>query len=85
MKLTQRQAQVALLSQHGASSKEIAAVLGIEPSTVKTYKKQVLKICREHNRDVFGLPVKNAERLAEFQKLNRKLLLTMRFGDVSEQ
>lgn len=82
--MTPRQMQVAYLAQHGASNKEIARVLGIEEATVKTYKKQLREICKDLNRDVFGVPINNPERMAALHGLNRVFTAKMRFGNACD-
>lgn len=84
MKLTPRQKQIAVLKQRGAKDKEIAQVLGIDESTVKSHYKKVRTLCREWGVDIFSVPIEKTKRMAEFHKLARVEYYKLRFGETDD-
>lgn len=85
MKLTLRQAQVVALTSVGASAKEIANVLGVGEQTIKTYKKQLLAIQRQHNVDYWGLPLDRDGRNREFRRICNNVMVRYKFGEVQNE
>lgn len=87
MKLSPRQRQISVLKQRGASNKEIALVLGVEESTVKSQYKLMREKCLEYGVDIYAVPVDRVERMAFFQSLARVEYYKLKFGgdDVGDE
>lgn len=81
MKLSPRQRQISVLKQRGATNKEIAIVLGVEESTIKSQYKLMRLKCKEHGVDIYAVPVNRAERMTFLRNLARVEYYKQRFGE----
>jgi DNA-binding NarL/FixJ family response regulator len=79
--LTPRQRQVAALARSGANNKEIAAMLGIEVATVKSFKKVVSAKYAQHGIDLHtGTLIERAHRLELLRKVAQRAWVEANFG-----
>lgn len=81
VKLTPRQRQVAALARSGASNKEIAKILGVEASTVKSLKGTVAEKYARAGIDLHaGTLIEQKHRFELLQKIAQRAWAEASFG-----
>ena len=81
IKLTPRQRQVAALARSGASNKEIAKLLSVETSTVKSLKNTVVEKYTKAGIDLHtGTLIEQKHRLELLQKIAQRAWAEASFG-----
>ena len=79
--LTPRQRQVAALARSGATNKEIARLLDVEESTVKSFKKVVAEKYAKQGIDLHrGTLIEQKHRLELLQKIAQRAWAEANFG-----
>lgn len=79
--LTPRQRQVAALVRSGASNKEVAKLLGIEVSSVTSFKKVVCEKYAKHGIDLHrGTLIEQQHRMKLLEQIAQRAFAEASFG-----